>query len=316
MPASRTHRTKKMDTREKILVLVNPAAGRGRSHEVQRRVADYLSRCGCQADFIQSQASEDFERRAEEGVTAGYRTIVALGGDGTFQHLVKATLGADVALGFFPAGGGNDVALALGLPRDAVVAAHMFLHSQPRRVNILRARFSDGHSSVYVGGGGLGLDAEAAQYANGRFRRLPGAARYVAGALWALAAFQPFHAEVEIDGELVVAGDPPLLLAAAVNTPTYGAGVKIAPTAEVDDGLLDLILVRQLSWTRLLEIIPVVLRTGDLREPEVRRFRARRVRLRADRPALFHGDGEVLGQAPVEIENLPGAIRVVAPARR
>jgi len=304
-----------MDTRKKILVLANPAAGHGRSLKVQRGVADYLASCGCQADFIRSQSSEDFERRAKEAVTAGYCTIVALGGDGTFQHLVKATLGADVALGFFPAGGGNDIALALGLPKDAVAAAHMFLHSQPRRVDILRARFNDAHSSVYVGGGGLGLDAEAARCASGRFRRLPGAARYVAGAFWALAAFEPLHVEVEIDGELVVAGDP-LLLAAAVNTPTYGAGVKIAPSAKVDDGLLDLILVRQLSWTRLLEIIPVVLRTGDVREPEVRRFRARRVRLRADRPALFHGDGEVLGQAPVEIENLPGAIRVVAPARR
>lgn len=305
-----------MATREKILVLVNPSAGRGRSLKAQRRVADYLACRGCKADFIQPHTSADCERRAAEGVAAGYRKLVALGGDGTFRHLVKATLGADVELGFFPAGGGNDVALALGLPEDAVAAAHSFLQSPPRPVDILRARFSDGRSSVYVGGGGLGLDAEAAQYANGRFRRLPGAARYVAGALWALVGFEPLHVEVEIDGELIVAGDDPLLLAAAVNTPTYGAGVKIAPAAEVDDGLLDLVLVRQLSWTRLLEIIPVVLRTGDVREPEVRRFRARRVRLRADRPALFHGDGEVLGQAPVEIENLPKAIRVMAPVRR
>ena len=304
-----------MDTREKILVLVNPTAGRGRSLQAQRQVADYLARRGCKADFIRSQSSEDFEQRAAAGVAAGYRTIVALGGDGTFQHLVKATLGADVELGFFPAGGGNDIAAGLGLPVDPVAAAHAFLHSRPRPVDILRARFSNGRSSVYVGGGGLGLDAEAARYASGKFRRLPGAARYIAAALWAMATFQPFRVQGEIDGE-PFAPPEPLMLAAVANTPTYGAGIKIAPTAEMDDGLLDLVLVRQLSWTRLLEIIPVILRTGDVRGPEIQRFRARHVRLRADRPVLFHGDGEVLGNAPVEIEDLPGAIRVVAPAQR
>ncbi len=103
------------------------------------------------------------------------------------------------------------------------------------------------------------------------------------------------------------------MFAAVANTPTYGAGVKIAPTAEIDDGQLDLVLVGELAWTRLLEVIPVILRTGDVRLPEIRRFRARRVVLRTDRPALFHGDGEVLGEAPVEIENLPGAICVTAP---
>lgn len=305
-----------MNAREKILVLVNPAAGRGRSLRVQSQVATYLNGRGCRADFVRPQGSEDFERQAAEGVAAGYRMVVALGGDGTFQHLVKATLGTNVVLGFFPAGGGNDVAAALGIPNDAVAAAHAFLHSEPRRVDILRARFSDGATSIYVGGGGLGLDAEAARFANEKFRHLPGAARYVAGALWALAAFEPLRVEAEVDGKLAAAGGEPLMFAAVVNTPTYGAGVHIAPEAEMDDGLLDLVLVRKLAWTRLVELIPVMLRTGDVRGPEVRRFRGRRVRLRADRPALFHGDGEVLGAAPVEIENLPGAIRVAAPRQK
>jgi diacylglycerol kinase (ATP) len=183
-------------------------------------------------------------------------------------------------------------------------------------MDVLRARFADGHAAVYVGGGGLGLDAEAAGLANGKFRRLPGAARYVAGALWALATFEPFSVEVALDSQRVAGESGPVIFAAVANTPTYGAGVKIAPMAETDDGLLDLVLVGNLPWTRLIELIPVILRTGDIRAPEVRRFRARRVRLQTNRPALFHGDGEVLGEAPVEVENLPGAIRVLAPARK
>ncbi len=305
-----------MDAREKILVLVNPAAGRGRSLRAQPRVAAYLRRQACSADFVCSQSPEHFERLAAEGVATGYHAIVALGGDGTFQHLVKATLGADVMLGLLPGGGGNDVAAGLGIPNDPIAAAHAFLHSQPHTIDILRARFSGGSTSVYVGGGGLGLDAEAARLASGRFRHLPGAGRYIASALWALAGFQPLRAEAEIDGKRLTAGSERLLLAAVVNTPTYGAGLRIAPKAEMDDGWLDLILVERLAWTRLLELLPVLLGSGEVRGPEMRHFRARRVLLRADRPARFHGDGEVLGDAPVEIENLPRAIRVAAPKRK
>jgi diacylglycerol kinase (ATP) len=300
----------------KTLILVNPVAGGGRARNAQRRVAEYLRGQGVQAEFVESRSAEGLRPRAAEAAAAGYGRIAALGGDGSFQQVVKATLGSEAVLGFLPAGGGNDIAEALGIPQEPVAAAYVFLHGQPRRMDVLRAHFTGGHAAVYVGGGGLGLDAEAAGLANGKFRRLPGAARYVAGALWALATFEPFLIEVELDGQSIAGESGPVIFAAVANTPTYGAGVKIAPTAETDDGLLDVILVRALPWTRLVELIPVVLRTGDIRAPEVRRFRARRVRLETNRPALFHGDGEVLGEAPVEIETLPGAIRVLAPARK
>ena len=305
-----------MSAPQKTLVLVNPIAGGGRAKHAQPRVADYLRQQGFPAEFLEAQSAEDLRRRAAEAAAAGYSRIVALGGDGTFQQVVKGTLGSGAVLGFFPAGGGNDIAAALGIPKDPVAAAQVFLSSRPRHMDVLRARFADGSTSVYVGGGGLGLDAEAAALASGRFRRLPGAARYVAGALWALAAFQPFQVEVEVDGQPAPTRSGPVMFAAVANTPTYGAGVRIAPAAEIDDGWLDLVLVGKLSWTRLLELIPVILRTGDVRSPEIQRFRARRVLLRTDRPAPFHGDGEVLGAAPVEVENLPAAIRVAAPAGR
>ncbi len=79
----------------------------------------------------------------------------------------------------------------------------------------------------------------------------------------------------------------------------------------MNDGWLDVTLVGEMPWPRLLEAIPVVLRSRDWRLDEVRRYRARRVTLRPDRPALVHGDGEPLGEAPAEFEVLPGAIRVM-----
>ena len=78
---------------------------------------------------------------------------------------------------------------------------------------------------------------------------------------------------------------------------------------------MDVTLVEALPWTRVFEALPILLRTGDLRWPEIHRYRARRICLHADRPALVHGDGELLGEAPVEIFVLPAAIHVVAPPR-
>ena len=176
-----------VETPAKTLILVNPVAGAGRARRAERQVAAYLRQQGFPADFVEPQDAGELRRRAAEAVAAGYERIVALGGDGTFQQVVKATLGSDVVLGFIPAGGGNDIAAALGIPKDPVEAAHIFLHSPPRRMDVLRASLAQNKTGLYVGCGGLGLDAEAAGLANGKFRRLPGAARYIAGALWALA---------------------------------------------------------------------------------------------------------------------------------
>jgi diacylglycerol kinase (ATP) len=295
----------------RTLVIVNPAAGGGRARRAQSAVADFLAGQGYNAEFVQSQSAEDLRRRAQEAVAAGTQILVALGGDGTFHHLVQATIGCDVVLGFWPAGHGNDIAEGLGIPEDPIAAAHQFLHACPRAVDALEARFAAGHNAIVVGVGGMGLDAEAARLANGRFRRWPGAARYVAGALATLARFRPLELEAEIDD---AQWRGRILFAAVASAPCYGAGVRIAPTASMDDGWLDLTLVGEMPWTRLVESIPIVLGSGDWCWEEVRRYRARRVALRAERSAPFHGDGELLGESPVEIRVVPQAIRVRAPA--
>ena len=302
-------------TQSRALVLVNPAAGAGRAKAAAARVAAYFKTQSFAAEFVEPRGAAELERTAREAIQSGGRLVVALGGDGTFQCVANAGLGTDAVLGLLPTGGGNDFAAALGIPEDPVAAAHAMLHGTPRAVDVLRARTSEGHTRCYVGGGGLGLDAEAARLAAGRFRRLPGAARYVASALWALASFQPLEVEAELDGESSRRVRSRALFAAVANTPSYGAGVKIAPDARVDDGLLNLVLIGALTVPQVLELIPRILRTGDLRMPEIQRFTARRVCLRAGSPATFHGDGEIIGAAPVEVEVVPGAIRVLAPNR-
>lgn len=308
---------------DSALIIVNPIAGGGRARRIQPAIADYLREQNWACDFVFSTSTEDLRRRAGEGIAAGYRCVVALGGDGAFHHLVEAAIGSETLLGFLPAGNGNDIAAGLDLPRDPIEAAHVLIRGRPRAIDVVRVRSLEVSAAqvgstqpdayreaVFVGAGGAGLDAEAAQLANTRFKHWPGVTRYIAGALWAWRDFRAVEFEALID-EVPWRGRA--MFAAVANGPCYGSGVRIAPMAQMDDGWLDITIVREMPLRRLLDAIPIVLRSGDIRWPEIERFRCRRFSLRASSPALVHGDGELIGALPAEFEIIPQAIRVMVP---
>jgi len=196
------------------------------------------------------------------------------------------------------------------MPADVLESAHALLTARTRGIDLLRLTDAGGRTCLFAGAGGAGIDAEAAQLANSRFRRLPGVARYVAAAVAAFREARPLQVIVHADG---TTRRFEALLVAVANTPSYGGGILIAPDAQIDDGWMDLAIVAPLRWSQLLDGLLLTLRTGDIRWPEMQRMRARKLRLEPDRPVMFHGDGEVLGETPVEIEVLPGALEVLAP---
>jgi diacylglycerol kinase (ATP) len=252
------------------------------------------------------------ERSAARAIRDGARVLLAMGGDGTLQTLVNVAFLSDAVLGVLPAGGGNDFAAALGLPADALAAARALLSGSIRRVDLARARTADGRVRLYCGGGGVGLDAVAARYATEVYGMVPGRLRYILAALRALRNYLAVTVRAEFPGSELDPVEKRVLVAAALNTPTYGAGLRLAPSAKIDDGLLDIVLVEDL---RAYEVIPVVFHwalRGALRTRKMVRWAAARVRISADQPCLFHGDGEILGPAPVEIEVVARAVRVLA----
>jgi len=307
------------------IVFVNPAAGGGRACAHLPQVRKVFARHGFHAEVVFTSCAQQLESRAAEAIAAGRRVLLAMGGDGTFQGLanaaakvaqntpLNAVFGSDVLLGVLPVGGGNDFARALKLPKDPVSATRAILSGRARSVDLLRARTADGRERLYAGGGGVGLDAEAAQHAH-KYRRLPGRLRYVAAALHAMREFPPLRVRAEFPGSNWPDLESQVLLATALNTPTFGAGVRLAPDAKIDDGLLTAVLVKSLSAAKVLALLPRLAMRGEVPEWCVQRVSAPRVRLSTDRPCSFHGDGEILGPTPVEICIVPNAIRVLAPA--
>ena len=296
------------------VVFINPSAGRGRGMANVRDLQEVFANRDLFAEFVFPGSAAELETGARQALSAGRKLLLAVGGDGTFQALANAVHGKDTVIGILPSGGGNDVAAALGLPpKNPIAAAHLILPATPWAMDVLRARTADERERLYLGGGGLGLDADAALHAGGAYRRLPGRLRYVAAALRALREFRPLRVRAEFPGTSLPHVEASVLLAAALNTPTYGAGVRLAPSAKPYDGLLTVALVQSLETSKIVGLLPRLLATGELPQNYVRSLNAHSVRLIPDRDCMFHGDGEVLGPAPVDIEVLPGALRVLAP---
>jgi len=271
-------------------------------------VRDYWRSQGVAAEFQTPNSAEHLRELVRQAPQNGYVAVVALGGDGTFHEVLNAAQGLELPLGLIPAGGGNDIARALDVPTDPLEAAHALLRARVQRVDAIRLRAAGGRVSLFTGAGGAGLDAEAARLANTRFRRVPGLARYVAAAIVAFRDVRPLQVTLEADG---AAQTFAAQLVAVANSPSYGNGVRIAPDADPFDGWMDVAIVAPIGWSQLLDGLLLALRNGDIRWPEMRRLRARRLRLATDRAVIFHGDGEVLGETPVELEILPGALPVL-----
>jgi len=296
-----------------VRVFVNSRAGRRRANRYLPQIQRLFDLHRVDARFVSTESSAELETSAREAISEGQRVLFAMGGDGTFQGLVNAAFGTEALLGILPLGGGNDFAAALGLPKDPVRAAERVLRERPRLVDLVRVRMADGRTRLYAGGGGIGLDALAARYASGAYRRFPGRSRYIASALRALAGFRPLEVRVEFpDGENSPIEEK-VLLAAVLNTPTYGAGLRLAPGALVDDGLFHIVLIKDIHMLGVLRLLPRLMASGELQTSSVLRWQASKVRLLTREPTEFHGDGEILGKTPVDIELVKGAVKVLAP---
>ncbi len=292
--------------------MANPTAGGGLAQEVLPHLQSFAAAKPWNVEFCSARSSGEFTQIAREEAARGRDRIFALGGDGTFQVLLNALAGnAEVSIGVLPAGGGNDLAAALGLPLHPVQAAKLILE---RGVSVsldaARVRTADGLERLYMGGGGVGLDAEAARFASGVYRKIRGRSRYLLSAIRALRKFHAVGVHVSLDNSVENFLDARALVLGVLNTPSYGGGLRLAPEARLEDGKLDLVILEDLSLLEIAAILPSLAISGEIRTPHLQRYCITRARIETDRPCVFHADGEIIGQTPVEIAVVPRAMRV------
>jgi diacylglycerol kinase (ATP) len=294
------------------LILANPTAGGGLGREALPRLKAFALEKHWSAEFRTVESAAEFAQIAREEAAAGRERIFALGGDGTFQALLNAVAGhTHVSIGVLPAGGGNDLAAALGLPLNPVRAAEMILtRGEAVAMDAARVRTADGVERLYMGGGGVGLDAEAARFASGVYRKMRGRSRYLLSAIRALGKFRGTYVRVSLAGSEQTSLEGTALVLGVLNTPSYGGGLRLAPEANLEDGKLNLVLLENLSVVEIAKMLPRMAATGEIRTQRIQRHCVTRARIETERPCAFHADGEIVGMTPVEIEVVPQAMRV------
>jgi diacylglycerol kinase family enzyme len=172
----------------------------------------------------------------------------------------------------------------------------------------------------------VGLDGEVSRRANRLPRWLRRHGGYVVSLVPTIFSFAPVRVKILAAAEgnepehtseaWIVRSDRPTILAAFANTPVYGGGMKIAPLAKMDDGLLDVCVVGAVDRMRLLRLFPTVYSGKHLGVPEVEYFQAGRVRIETERPVDVYADGEYVCRTPVEVGVQRAALKVVVPTIR
>jgi len=213
----------------------------------------------------------------------------------------------DVTLGVVPLGWGNDLARALNIPRGIFSGMETLLSDSVRIIDLGKVA-----ERYFITVATLGFDTVVAQYvAAGRAPNFfPATAAYLYGTLVNLFSYQPVWVRLS--------GDPddfegPIFLAAVGNTSSYGGGMKIAPTAVVDDGRLDLCLVHQIPRLDVVKMLPSVFSGRHIKHPKVSMHSFRKMEITTRAPIAIWTDGEPATQTPVVFEVVPRALRVLAP---
>lgn len=288
----------------KLSLIANPSAGGGRTGRALEGVEQTLTRLGLEHHTERTRSLEHAQELAAEAAAAG-ELVVAFGGDGLIGAIAGALRHTDAVLGVLPGGRGNDFARALGIPLDPVAACEVLARGAVREVDlgIVGPR-------TFIGIASCGFDSDANRIAN-ETRVVRGNLVYAYGAIRALLSWRPARFEVTIDG------DPPRHVTgytvAAANSNAYGGGMLLAPEASLEDGMLDVVIVGDVSKLRFLRLLPTVFKGTHTRQPTVQILRAAGVQISADRPFTMFADGDPIAELPVAVGVIPRAVRVIAP---
>ncbi|HEY7951361.1 MAG TPA: diacylglycerol kinase family protein [Solirubrobacteraceae bacterium] len=297
-------------------MIVNPAAGGGRAGRLAPSVEQTLASHGLRVRRVDTRHLDHARELAAEAAGNG-EMVVALSGDGMIGALAHVLRGVpDSLLGVLPGGRGNDLARVLGIPEDPLAACAVIAHGTPRAIDL-----GEVEGQAFVGIASAGFDSDANRIANQAPSRL-GNLVYAYGALRALISWRPARFEVHLHGGAAGDGasgsaDRHLSLSgytiAAANSGVYGGGMRLAPHARLDDGLLDIVAIEQVSKLRFLANLPKVFKGTHVRLPSVKVFQAAEVTISADRPFTLYADGDPIAELPARICALPGAVRVLVP---
>jgi diacylglycerol kinase (ATP) len=290
------------DSRE-IALLTNPTAGKGRGAKSRDAALPRLREAGFVVRNLEGRDADEALDLARQCVSDGVESLVVCGGDGMVHIGAQAVASTDTHLGIIPAGTGNDVARYFDIPRkDPLAAADRVIASNTKRIDLARSG-----SKYYVTVLAAGFDAIVNERAN-RMTWPRGQMRYNLATLAELRTFRPLPYTLELDG---LTRRLDAMLVAVGNGASFGGGLRITEGASLDDGLLDVVIIKPISKPDLVRTYPKLFKGTHVTHPQYEHHLVKTVTVAA--PGIVsYADGERFGALPLTIEAAPGALSVLA----
>lgn len=287
-----------------LAILVNPHSAGGKALKLLPRVEQALDERRVEFRVQQTKGLEHGTEQALLAVEAGELPVV-MSGDGLLGSVGGAMAGSETPLGIIPGGRGNDLARVLGISTEPEEAVATILAGQTRRIDV-----GEANGKRFLGIVSVGFESVANRLAN-ETRFLRGNLVYAYAGIRTLLGWKPARFTIRVDDERTRLTGYSINVA---NSSCFGGGMFIAPGAELDDGLFDVVSVGDVSKLQFLSNLPKVFKGTHVEKDEVRVFRAQHLELTASRPFEVYADGEHLTDLPATLRVLPRALSVLVPS--
>jgi YegS/Rv2252/BmrU family lipid kinase len=287
-----------------LALLVNPASAGGRTLKLLPAVEQALD---ARRATFRVQRTRGLEHGAEQAllaIEAGELPVV-MSGDGLVGAVGGAMAGSDTPLGILPGGRGNDLARVLGIPGEPEWAVAALFSGHSRRIDV-----GEANGKRFLGIVSVGFDSECNRLAN-EVRLIRSNLVYVYSLFRTLAGWKPARFTIRVDEERTRFTGYSVSVA---NNSTFGGGMRIAPGADLEDGLFDVVAIGEVGKLRFLANLPKVFKGTHVKGDDVRVFRTSHLELSASKPFPVYADGEHLTDLPASLRILPHALSVLVPA--
>jgi len=296
------------------LAIINPAAGRRDVCARWQAIENALREADVEVDTAETSGVGDATRLVARAMSDGRHRFITAGGDGSVNEVVQGVMESApdtahrVTLAAAPLGTGNDWARSIAMPVDPRGIARAIASGRTMLHDVGAIDFPDepaGSRRWFINVAGAGYDADVVANVP---RPVPSAISYLRIALSGLARYRSPQFRIRTDDEVI---EDRLLLAFVANARYCGHRMHVAPAALMDDGVLDVVAVRELSLPRLLPKLPKLYDGRILGDPVVRHLRTTRVRIDAQPKVVVQADGQLLYRTPAEFSIVSQAIRVI-----
>ncbi len=290
----------------RALIVFNPAAGQAASQRQALQAArDVWLDAGWSVEMQPTAGPGDGIRLAREAARAGYDLVAAAGGDGTVNEVVNGIAGTTTALAALPAGTVNVWVRELGLPLQPRAAAAALLNARVERIDLGRAG-----GRYFLLMCGVGFDAAVTAAVRAEAKRRLGVLAYAFQVVSLAGSWRGTRVSLQLDG---VTHRARVLMVVLGNSQLYGGFVKFTARASLDDGLLDVCIIRgRTLWSAPLKLLSLWTRRFD-QDADIGYHRARTVRIESRRPLPVQVDGDYIGTTPMSFECVPGALLALLP---